>query len=62
MKCPKCKIEFVTKYFDNMPFLYCPDCKAVWLKFPILSKIAKLITKFISFFLLLTSISPKYEL
>ena len=43
MKCPKCKVEFVTKYFDNMPFGYCTECKAVWVKFPLLSRIAKAI-------------------
>ena len=43
MKCPKCKTEFITKYFENMPFLYCQECKAVWVKFPLLSKIARAI-------------------
>jgi len=41
MKCPKCKVELTTKYFENIPYGYCPDCKAVWMKFPILTKIAK---------------------
>ena len=40
MKCPKCKVGFVTKYFDNMSFGYCHECKAVWVNFPLLSRIA----------------------
>ncbi len=40
MKCAKCHEELTVKTFNDVKIQYCPSCKGVWVKFPILEKLA----------------------